>query len=414
MRAEYASIVVFFQVFDVVKDVFFLATSTDDPLFFLLTIFDIQLSWIMLVELYAEPGFDLSFLDYIKTVAQSALYAAALVATPSLFVFFYGMLYGIYIAWRGKIEREEKETPRHDACCRCCGCKQAQVSCLSLLVAKQREKTAASVANQNYTVESGDEALRKRLQERAKQLKTISVILLESATSFYQVYTLLLTGEFQEAYYKSLESNVTFPGASVDSEIWFVPTYPETALINVTVYTFIISFLVALYLLHVCSCEFGSFAVTIVLSLAIGMLIVLPVMPYVTFLPESVEAVVLFSLLGSLAVCILGYTGLQVQRYASHIVKTSEIQYVSAVVFFQVFDVAKDVFFLLFLPEDPFVLILTVFDMVLSWLMLVEFYGEAKYGLRLREYTACIIHYGIVAALLLLTPGLYVLCASMI
>ena len=423
LRVEYVAIVLFFQVFDLIKDSFFLATSTDDPLFFLLTIFDMQLSWLMIVELYAEPGFDLTFTEYMKAILQSTIQAGIVILLPSGVVFIGAVYYAVYLGGRADVARDGKKTPRHDACCRCLGLNKPEVFCLSIIVDNERERAVVSAleSTKDGTAEEDGVASeteprpqREALKQRAKKVKTVSVLLWESATSFYQVYILLSTGSFEEAYYASLVFNGTQTETMVDTELWLLPKYPETSLINVAVYSLVVSSLVVVSALGVCSVVPTFQAAMTIVSLCAAVITVFPVLPYVTFLESSVVAIALFSVGSTLALAGLGYFGWKLMKNLRQYGQTVVIQYVSVIVFFQVYDMVKDVFIIVVAPEDPFVVILTVFDIVLSLLMIVEFYAEPKYALDVWEYLSCIVHYAIVATALILLPGLYVFCTFIV
>ena len=422
LRVEYVAIVLFFQVFDLMKDTFFLATSTDDPLFFLLTIFDMQLSWLMLMELYAEPSFDLSLTNYLKSIIQSAIQAAIVILFPSIIVFVGGVYYAMFFEGQARALRLGKKGA---CCCQSCGLHRPEVYCLSIIVDKERERASASALGENEDdTDEGEEdnvtaqpgPHREALKRRAKQLKTVSVLLWESATSFYQVYTLVAFGSFEAAYFTRTFVNATQTASEVNTLVWLVPTYPETALINVTVHSVVVSSLAVLSTLYVCNVVINFHGAIVIVSFCVAILCVFPVLPYVTFLKSSAVAIALYSAGGVLAVAGLGYIGFKLLKHMGEYrySQTVLIQYVSVIVFFQVYDMAKDVFIIVVAPEDPFVLILTVFDIVLSLLMIIELYAEPDYGFGIWEYLSCILHYATVAIAVILLPGVYVFCASII
>ena len=417
LRVEYVAIVLFFQVFDLMKDSFFLATSTDDPLFFLLTIFDMQLSWLMIMELYAEPGFDLTITNYIKAIIQCTIQAGILLLVPSILVFIGSILFAMFF------ERPKpKGFAKKVACkwCTCCGLTKPGAYLLSIIVDNERVKAEVaglSSAENDTDVESDVTAQpgphREALKRRAKQLKTVSVLLWESATSFYQVYSLVAFGSFEAAYFTRTFVNATQTASEVNTLVWLVPTYPETALINVTVHSVVVSSLAVLSTLYVCNVVINFHGAIVIVSFCVAILCVFPVLPYVTFLKSSAVAIALYSAGGVLAVAGLGYIGFKLLKHMGEYrySQTVLIQYVSVIVFFQVYDMAKDVFIIVVAPEDPFVLILTVFDIVLSLLMIIELYAEPDYGFGIWEYLSCILHYATVTIAVILLPGVYVFCA---
>ena len=429
VRVEYVSIVVLFQAYDVVKDVFFLATSTNDPLFFLLTIFDIQLSWLMLLEIYAELDFDLPPRTFLKAIVQSLFLACALIFAPSFSIWIAGLAY-IAFAQQGLNNARDNKPPPCESCCALLRIQDPQICCLSVLVAEQRQKEArdqqdpqggvgATVldtngqnvpqrAQQGLTAHTGCVVKAKQpyWQKRAKKIKTASVIVWEAATSFYQIYVLINTGEFDEFYYSSVTSgNETTP--FVDTELYYWPTYPGTTMINVAVYTLAASSLVLFSLLYFCNVNFTYFAVLVIISLGGATVVVFPILPYMNSLPTSPVAISLFSIGGILCTGALVYVRPKLQRFAVSIKETYQIQYVSVLVFFQLYDVAKDIFFIVVTPDDPFVLILTVFDIALSLLMIVEFYAEDELQIPSHDYAACLFHYAAVVTVIVLLPGVY-------
>ena len=103
LRVETVSVIIFFQVFDLVKDAVFLIVAPTEPLILAVTIVDVVLSFFALYSLYQrELAENYALLDFAATVVQYLLYCSVLCFVSVVIIFLvYQAAFGVSVCFAG-------------------------------------------------------------------------------------------------------------------------------------------------------------------------------------------------------------------------------------------------------------------------------------------------------------------------